>query len=381
VLAGPIAAWIPNLHGRTELVVLAVCNGVFSGMTHLYATIWQLLFRPRRYNLLFVGGSIASLAFTLVWFWWASAPHAVGPLAALTLANALTSVLGLWLLRSMLETRGWREISRSLLLVAIPLVPFSVASWVLTSVDRYFLSAMRAPAEVGLYAAAVRIAAICSVVFAPFQAAWYPRALASWSTPERDRVFSQAARGLLGLGGLFVAALGLASPLLIDLVVSGKYAGAERAASALIFASLFTGLMYIPLATIMAAGRSSRVSLAYLLAAAVSCGANFALVPLAGIGGASLTMIAAQATLVAALFAFASRSQSYALSPGRVVAALVAIMIVSVAVVTLRPHFTLWSYVAVAVLAWLALALVLNQLGWLDRASMLWLPRLVGMLR
>jgi O-antigen/teichoic acid export membrane protein len=115
----------------------------------------------------------------------------IGIFIARLLTMFLSSGIGLWLTRdSYSRTFSFRRL-KELLYFGMPLVPLSLAHYILTYSDRYFLKYFCGLNEVGLYGVGYRLASVISLLLFGFQKAWGPYVFSTYKGKQARRDFSK----------------------------------------------------------------------------------------------------------------------------------------------------------------------------------------------
>src|SRR5439155_1262878 len=83
-----------------------------------------------------------------------------------------------------------RTLFRNMQTFGMPLVPSALALWTINFVDRQFLVHYKSAAEVGVYSAAVKIAAVITFVMVAFRTAWPAFAYSIEDDREAKRTYS-----------------------------------------------------------------------------------------------------------------------------------------------------------------------------------------------
>lgn len=197
-----------------------------------------------------------------------------------------------------------------LLRFALPLVPAGLASMVIQVADRPILQRLTDDATVGIYQANYRLGVFMMLVVGMFDLAWRPFFLERESRPREEtgpilaRVLTYF---LVGAGGVF-----LAVTLFVEDLVALRLFGVE-----LVHPSYWEGLPLVPIilgaylvngvyvnfmAQVYFTRRTSLAAYASGLGAAVSLGANFALIPAWGMYGAAWAHVLAYLAMAGYLF-------------------------------------------------------------------------------
>jgi len=198
-----------------------------------------------------------------------------------------------------------RTLFRNMQTFGMPLVPSALALWTINFVDRQFIVHYKSAAEVGVYSAAVKIAAVITFVMVAFRTAWPAFAYSIEDDREAKRTYSYVLTYLLALTSWAALALGALAPWLVRLLTDPRYQRAEKGVALLAFAgAVYAG--YVVLA--IGSGRARRTQLNWVVTgtgAAVNVGLNIWLVPRYGMVGAAISTAAAFVVLFVGMTLYA----------------------------------------------------------------------------
>lgn len=90
----------------------------------------------------------------------------------------------------------------SLLRYALPLVPATLLSWMLTSMDKVMLRTLCSYTDLGLYTAAFKIVSVLGIVQTCFTTMWVPIAFRWYEEKKADGYFVAVMKGIAGLMSL-----------------------------------------------------------------------------------------------------------------------------------------------------------------------------------
>jgi O-antigen/teichoic acid export membrane protein len=198
-----------------------------------------------------------------------------------------------------------RTLFRNMQTFGMPLVPSALALWTINFVDRQFIVHYKSAAEVGVYSAAVKIAAVITFVMVAFRTAWPAFAYSIEDDREAKRTYSFVLTYLLALTSWAALALGALAPWLVQLLTDPRYQRAEKGVALLAFAgAVYAG--YVVLA--IGSGRARRTQLNWVVTgtgAAVNVGLNIWLVPRYGMVGAAISTAVAFVVLFVGMTLYA----------------------------------------------------------------------------
>ena len=232
---------------------------------------------------------------------------------------------------------SWAK-TKQMLSFGVPLVPGNVASLVITLSDRYFLKHFATLEDVGLYSVGFRIAAALRIGFIePFRIAWPPYMFSVVDKPDAREIYKNVLVYFTFVcvwAGLLLSAF--AREALIVLATPAYYSG-YKVVPLLVFSHILLGMCSILVAGIQISNKTKYASYSFIVAAGVSLGMNFLLVPRFGMMGAAVASVTAYSVLNFLYFAISQRFYYIAHEFRRIVLIFTAgIAIYALAVLTTR---------------------------------------------
>lgn len=213
-----------------------------------------------------------------------------GMISALACANVVVAIIALGLSwRWWSHTTTWHDVI-TLARLGAPLVPASIAVWVLLFIDRWFLAHHVTPLVQGQYAIAALLASLLAFVAEPFKQAWQPMArrhpdayFVTWSLTGYLAIS-------LGIGAMLVTW----TPEIVRVIGGSDAMAAVPFVPWLVIAPLLSGVVTIVSMPAVRVQRTGRLAWATMIGAAVNIGLNTWLIPQYGaIGAAWATAVAA----------------------------------------------------------------------------------------
>ena len=216
---------------------------------------------------------------------------------------ALGAVAAVILLRDWLNPRHFDPARlKAMLSYALPLVPASLAIWVVGFSGRFFVQGFADTAEVGLFQVGASVATVAALATGAFQQAWGPFALSIHKQDEAREVYAAVFLAYVFLGCVLAAGLALLAPEAIRLLATERYVGASSVVGLLALNHVVVGLGYIAGLGLAVVRQTRPTGIAVVVAAVVTIGLNFALVPSFGKVGAALAILGGQIVIPAYLF-------------------------------------------------------------------------------
>lgn len=297
------SSWISFAASGTSqnsgLFRLGVAVVPFSILHVVVSNILRLTFRPRAYALLNFSLTtlVAIISISLVVF---TGMGLSGALWGILLGSAIVSIAGTYSVRDSLrlgkiDPNLWR-LARRLLKLGLPLVPASVALWVISFSNTYFLIQLAGPGDAGVFRVGVRLAALLGLGVWAFQLAWTPFSLSLAKDPQAPRIYSRVAllytAGAVGVSVLMAAL----APALLQVITTADYWRASSVIGLLSLAAASLGAYYVVATGVNLAQRTGQIAWTTILAAALNLALNAVLIPIWGIVGAGLASLAANLT-------------------------------------------------------------------------------------
>jgi O-antigen/teichoic acid export membrane protein len=209
------------------------------------------------------------------------------------LASAAGSVLLLALALAILRHRWTWDIDLQplghALAFGLPLLPHALAHWGLALSDRAILGAFVPDAEIGQYYVAYQACLPVTVLAIAVSRATQPTFAAAANSEQRRREIAENSTIQAVLVALAAASIALMGPPLIRLALPLSYARAAEFLPWLALGSGLFGLYLIPMNAIaVMAGRTRRVWIITVLAAALNIGLNLVTIPRIGAQAAAI---------------------------------------------------------------------------------------------
>jgi O-antigen/teichoic acid export membrane protein len=191
----------------------------------------------------------------------------------------------------------------------VPLIPHVIASWMLLAADRSLVSGLCGNEAAGIYFAAVQISQIVLLIQDSTNKAWVPWVYARLRSARNEDLAHIAKLSwrvaLVYLGAALVIAL-LAPPL-VYLLAGPKYQAASYLVAALGLGYALEGIYKLFVNNIFYQNRTALVCVVTLVSAAISLAVNLTLIPVWGIGGAALGLVAGAASSLVVSYVISRR--------------------------------------------------------------------------
>jgi len=279
-------------------------------MAMVFSLVLRLNYRPSRYNLMLLSGALtqAVVAILMVVVFHKGIQ---GVLWAMIISGLVQVLMGIAMTRGQLGLRISKPLLTPMLRYGLPLLPTSIALWVMNYSNRYFLNNYVGLAELGYYGIAVKIATLVSFAVSAFLKSW---AIFGFDLYSRDKelarqTYRQTLTHYLLISGVLVTGLGVFSEDLIRVLATKAYLSVSSLIPVLAFSAVLWGVVDIVGIGYFLVRKSYYTTIATLLGAGVAILANWLLIPLLGIYGAGLSILFGNIVIV--IFAFVAGQKHF----------------------------------------------------------------------
>lgn len=185
-----------------------------------------------------------------------------------------------------------RDIVKLILIYGAPLVPASIAFWVITFANRFFLTQFESLESAGIYGVAMKFAAMISLLTSSVQMAWRPYSLSIQKKDNAPQIFANFSVIILAIGMLGLTVVATAAPLLVDLMVSGNdYKEASQYVAILSLGSFLSFYYLIISVGLFIKEKTKVISKYVMISSAISIVLNIVLIPFLSIWGAVIALV------------------------------------------------------------------------------------------
>jgi O-antigen/teichoic acid export membrane protein len=277
---------------RLDWVILVLAIGALESVFALLLTLFRIREQAIRFVVLSLGRMLLFMVLAIAAVW--SGGGVSGALAARLLAGLVGVLVAGFLARPYMALQiDWTRLP-AVLRYGLPLLPASLASYILLASDRYVLQHFAALETVAIYSFAYKIATTLDVaVTRPFAMDWAPRRFKIATAADAPHKYAQAlviyAFAAIGFALVVVAA----TPAFYALLVPSLYQAGMAAVPVILVAYLIYGLSYPLNVGIMLKDRTSALPSISWLAAAICLGLNLWLIPRYGMIGAAWATVLA----------------------------------------------------------------------------------------
>jgi len=265
------------------LLVTSVMTGVLIGIP-----FQMLRAKERSLDYLKLGcmGLGAVLALNIVLVWWLEG-GVKGVLAAQAISSLMMLALALPFIIRHTQIAFAPTRAKIMLRFGLPLVPASLALWVLEGSDRIFLERLWGVSEVGIYSLAYKYGIILQMTLGAFQTAWAPYLFSIAKDEAAPQIISRILTYFFAGTMILATLLYALRKQALSLAANSDFAGAESVVGPLLLGSLFYGFYIVAISGSYIHGKTLSVAIVVSLTAILNMILNFFFIPTFGGSGAA----------------------------------------------------------------------------------------------
>lgn len=229
---------------------------------------------------------------------------AIGLMIALSVANFVGVFYIAWLIlrksgKAIMRSRPDASLRVDMLRYSIPLIPNSIAWWVLNVSDRTIIAIFIGAAANGIYAVASRFAFVPGVVFGILNTAWSESASIYINAPDRDHFFSKISDINLRIYAFVTVMYMLLIGIFYDHIIGPGYTESRLLIPILAIGAIFQATLGNYSAVYIAKKRTKDIARSSIIAALINIIINLALINLIGVYAAAISTVVAFAIMTA----------------------------------------------------------------------------------
>jgi O-antigen/teichoic acid export membrane protein len=290
--------------GQTYLLLIAMGTLFFDTILTLILTVLRYDFFTKRvvfftvFKMLLIAG-VSYIMLITIW------PTVTGILAARIISVGFVTLLLFKYVLKYTNPYFNKELLLEILKYSAPLVPASIAFWVIVNANTIFLKEFTSFKEVGIYGTAIKFAALITLLTSGVQMAWRPFSMSLKDKENNGQIFSKIYMAILLVGTLGIMFVATVMPWVIKVLDSNYWEAYKYVA--LISATTFLNFYYMIISLgIFFTKKTKYISYAFGMAAIVNVILNLILIPKFSIWGAVVAYLVSY--IVAIIYIF-NRSQ------------------------------------------------------------------------
>ncbi len=208
---------------------------------------------------------------------------------------------------------------KKMLYFGLPLIPSSLAVWVLALSDRFFLQFLSTPEQLGLYSIGYKFGMILqTILVAPFAIAWVPFMLDVAKRDDAKRIFSSVLTYFALIGMFIVLGLSVLSEQAIAIMTTPAFHGSHTIIPLIAVSYLLFGFYIVIEGSAHLEKKTKYVPLIIGTGAVLNLALNYLLIPSYGMMGAAVATLISYSILPVGMFFVARRYYPVQYEFGRV---------------------------------------------------------------
>jgi len=197
---------------------------------------------------------------------------------------------------------------KKLLQFGLPMVPGSVANYLLTMSDRYLLNIYSSTDQVGLYDIAYKFGMIIQMLLVtPFRTAWLPFVFSVQKKPEARRIYAGAATYFLLVAVFLFLALTFFKSEMIVTFSTAAYLPGARAVPFIALSYIFFGLYYVVDIGVLLKSKTIFYTLIATVGAVINIALNIVFIPRYGMIAAAINTAISYGFILIFMYVVSSR--------------------------------------------------------------------------
>ncbi|MEI8305641.1 MAG: oligosaccharide flippase family protein [Chloroflexales bacterium] len=301
-------AWLGIDAGNTyRLMAISL---PFTVVNQHFIGLLKWTFRRIRYFIFSLGTALFTLS-GIVLFVRVLGFGASGVFMAQIMAQSIATILGIIFCRDLITLPSASLHLRRLLKFGWPFMVIAVGSFLITALDRVFVSRYLSIEDLGVYAAGSKAAALMALVTGGFQVAWGPFAFSRFKDPDAPHTFSVVLSLYTAAMLTLAIVLSTYSGPILTLLASSRYVAGQAVIGILALGLAINGIQWITGIGIAVAERTYLTALAYAIGMTIGIGMYPLLIPVLGMIGAALGTLIMQTLMTLLVTFFAQKVHPY----------------------------------------------------------------------
>lgn len=323
------------------LVIVGAIGGGGSALLQIGLSFERARAQSLRYTLYTIAKGVFALGLSVVLLVYLRI-GAVGLLVGSAIPPAAIGLVIYWRKIADFGRKVSGRLLKSILDFGLPLVPVSLAMWVLSYSDIYLLRKLlpadRALSEVGLYQYAHEICLLLVLPITAFNLAWPQFIFSNHKRPEAKQIFSDAHSHFTLILIEIGLVVGLFSNRIVDLVGGKAYEGSIEVIPLLAGSLIFYGLSIVFSSGLYISGKTSRLGIVVTCCAALNVVLNIGLIPSWGKIGAAVATLITDMVMAFSVLILANRTYPI---PFRVMRTVLALGLAAISVIWSSLYFNI----------------------------------------
>lgn len=268
----------------------------FSGVLFLQintqsAEVMRLIYRPWSYIFVVLSQSVLATVISLLLIVYFK-KGIIGIFLGGFVSALIIAFIGWYRVRSYIRfDRLHFDLWPLLLKFGLPLLPATLAMYVMNTSDRWFIQHYHGEEALGLFAVGAKFAMISSLAIETFRKAWWPLAMESMQSGSGEKFFRTISVIYVCIGSLLMVTLSFLSPWIVEYLAGPKFYDSWPIVGLLCWKSFLYGYFMICSAGIWKSEKTYLNLYTTIISLVIGLILNYLIIPMHGIVGASITTL------------------------------------------------------------------------------------------
>lgn len=327
LFAKPLSSLLLGMSGYEKLFYLTGIILVFEAITTVILTYFRFQFKSLKvviYTVLQLG-AVAVISFLLLKYF----SYNVDAIFWARFYSLILILIALFsTLSKLLRIKIEKDLLKKLLVYGAPLVPASLAFWVITFSNRIFLTKFESLDSVGIYGIAMKIGMVITLLTSSVQMAWRPYSMSIREKPDADRIYAGIFYIIFIIGMLGITMVAQLSPLILKMMmINAEYIEARNYIAFLSMSSFLSFYYLIISVGLFLKEKTGAISKYVGISAVISVILNIVLIPLFSIWGAVAALIISYLFVNVIIFKKSQEVYYIPVKPGKMIIVYLATLI------------------------------------------------------
>jgi len=301
-----ISSWLLGGAEWAGLFQILLITTFFSLFMNLAFALLRVQEKSKKYTALFLLRFFAVLALNFYFIIWLQLD-----IRGILLANLITFILvAVSLIPDVIKSATFRiskVFLKKLWAFGLPIIPASIAMWVMDLSDRYFIEIFRSSDEVGIYSLGYKLGMLVNImVVAPFQLAWPTLYFDVSKRGDAQQIYSRVLTYFTMLATSLALVLGVLAPEILRVLAGEAYWDAYKVVFLVAISYVFYGMHFVLAPGIHIKEKTKYYPLVVVIPAIANIVLNYFIVPPYGMMGAAVTTVLCFIFVIVLTYLFAN---------------------------------------------------------------------------
>lgn len=313
LLAEIVGQWKPYVFSKNVAYSPFIRLGILNAYASAISSVSFAYYRAERKALRYIGFSIGSFLLStgiVVYLVAFKGKGALGSLEGSLLGTAVICALFIYDIQKRVHVTIVKDQLVKALKYGLPLVPGSIAGWVMLYSGRLYIERYSSLRDLGIFSLGFNVASVLLLGIVGFTAAWYPFFFATITVEGGEKIIARIVTLYVATLLFVVMVLNAFAFEAIHLMANRRYWDSYQVIPLLALGLTFQGLYYMPSSIVLYRKKTHSQAIIAAIIAALSLLLNYWLTPRYGMIGVCWTVVFSYAMLCLCNFALGRRYMS-----------------------------------------------------------------------